>query len=186
MGRTWQQKRPAEFEYADGRIPGEILEEPFQYDMMVDEALRGVVRRALKQVAQHGLPGNHHFYITFKTRGEGVSIPPYLLEKYADEMTIVLQFQFWDLEIEEEFFSVALSFNDVRERLVIPFAAITGFADPSVKFGLQFQTLEDGELSEAELLETSDDETDDPMPEGEDDGAAMGQVVSLDTFRKKK
>lgn len=186
MGRTWQQKRPAEFECADGRIPGGILEEPFQYDMMVDEALRGVVRRALKQVAQHGLPGNHHFYITFKTRGEGVSIPPYLLEKYADEMTIVLQFQFWDLEIEEEFFSVALSFNDVRERLLIPFAAITGFADPSVKFGLQFQTLEDGELSDTELLEASDDETDDPMPEGEDDDAAMGQVVSLDTFRKKK
>ncbi|WP_308220073.1 SspB family protein [Nisaea acidiphila] len=162
------------------------MEEPFQYDMMVDEALRGVVRRALRQVAQHGLPGNHHFYITFKTRGDGVSIPPYLLEKYVDEMTIVLQFQFWDLEIEEEFFSVSLSFNDVRERLVIPFAAITGFADPSVKFGLQFQTLDESEVEDLDLPEMADDEAAEEMPEDESDSQAMGQVVSLDNFRKKK
>jgi hypothetical protein len=162
------------------------LEEPFQYDMMVDEALRGVVRRALRQVAQHGLPGNHHFYITFKTRADGVSIPPYLLEKYADEMTIVLQFQFWDLEIEEELFTVSLSFNDVRERLVIPFAAITGFADPSVKFGLQFQTLDENELEEMDLPEMSEEEAAEELPEGDGDKQAMGQVVSLDNFRKKK
>ncbi|WP_420405619.1 SspB family protein [Nisaea sp.] len=162
------------------------MEEPFQYDMMVDEALRGVVRRALRQVAQHGLPGNHHFYITFKTRADGVSIPPYLLEKYADEMTIVLQFQFWDLEIEEELFTVSLSFNDVRERLVIPFAAITGFADPSVKFGLQFQTLDESELEDMDLPEMSDDEAADELPENDGDKEAMGQVVSLDNFRKKK
>ncbi len=154
--------------------------------MMVDEALRGVVRRALRQVAQHGLPGNHHFYITFKTRADGVSIPPYLLEKYADEMTIVLQFQFWDLEIEEELFTVSLSFNDVRERLVIPFAAITGFADPSVKFGLQFQTLDESELEDMDLPEMSDDEAADELPENDGDKEAMGQVVSLDNFRKKK
>ncbi len=166
--------------------PGEILEEPFQYDMMVDEALRGVVRRALRQVAQHGLPGNHHFYITFKTRADGVSIPPYLLEKYADEMTIVLQFQFWDLEIEEELFTVSLSFNDVRERLVIPFAAITGFADPSVKFGLQFQTLDESELEDMDLPEMSDDEAAEELPENDGNTEAMGQVVSLDNFRKKK
>ena len=154
--------------------------------MMVDEALRGVVRRALRQVAQHGLPGNHHFYITFKTRADGVSIPPYLLEKYADEMTIVLQFQFWDLEIEEELFTVSLSFNDVRERLVIPFAAITGFADPSVKFGLQFQTLDESELEDMDLPEMSDDEAAEELPENDGDKEAMGQVVSLDNFRKKK
>lgn len=153
---------------------------------MVDEALRGVVRRALRQVAQHGLPGNHHFYITFKTRADGVSIPPYLLEKYADEMTIVLQFQFWDLEIEEEFFTVSLSFNDVRERLVIPFAAITGFADPSVKFGLQFQTLDESELEDMDLPEMADEEAAEELPENAGDNAAMGQVVSLDNFRKKK
>lgn len=153
---------------------------------MVDEALRGVVRRALRQVAQHGLPGNHHFYITFKTRADGVSIPPYLLEKYADEMTIVLQFQFWDLEIEEELFTVSLSFNDVRERLVIPFAAITGFADPSVKFGLQFQTLDESELEDLDLPEMSDDEAAEELPENDGDKQAMGQVVSLDNFRKKK
>nr|WP_226893384.1 ClpXP protease specificity-enhancing factor SspB [Nisaea sediminum] len=162
------------------------MEEPFQYDMMVDEALRGVVRRALRQVAQHGLPGNHHFYITFKTRADGVSIPPYLLEKYADEMTIVLQFQFWDLEIEEELFTVSLSFNDVRERLVIPFAAITGFADPSVKFGLQFQTLDESELEDMDLPEMSDDEAAEELPENDGNTEAMGQVVSLDNFRKKK
>ncbi|WP_404924329.1 SspB family protein [Nisaea sediminum] len=154
--------------------------------MMVDEALRGVVRRALRQVAQHGLPGNHHFYITFKTRADGVSIPPYLLEKYADEMTIVLQFQFWDLEIEEELFTVSLSFNDVRERLVIPFAAITGFADPSVKFGLQFQTLDESELEDMDLPEMSDDEAAEELPENDGNTEAMGQVVSLDNFRKKK
>ena len=153
---------------------------------MVDEALRGVVRRALRQVAQHGLPGNHHFYITFKTRADGVSIPPYLLEKYADEMTIVLQFQFWDLEIEEELFTVSLSFNDVRERLVIPFAAITGFADPSVKFGLQFQTLDENDLEEMDLPEMSEEEAAEELPEGDGDKQAMGQVVSLDNFRKKK
>jgi len=162
------------------------LEEPFQYDMMVDEALRGVVRRALRQVAQHGLPGNHHFYITFKTRADGVSIPPYLLEKYADEMTIVLQFQFWDLEIEEDLFTVSLSFNDVRERLVIPFAAITGFADPSVKFGLQFQTLDESELEDMDLPEISDENAAEELPENDGNKEAMGQVVSLDNFRKKK
>lgn len=154
--------------------------------MMVDEALRGVVRRALRQVAQHGLPGNHHFYITFKTRADGVAIPPYLLEKYADEMTIVLQFQFWDLEIEEEFFGVSLSFNDVRERLVVPFAAITGFADPSVKFGLQFQTVDENEVEETELPEMTDEEAAEDLPEADDSSEAMGQVVSLDHFRKKK
>lgn len=162
------------------------MEEPFQYDMMVDEALRGVVRRALRQVAQHGLPGNHHFYITFKTRADGVSIPPYLLEKYADEMTIVLQFQFWDLEIEEDLFTVSLSFNDVRERLVIPFAAITGFADPSVKFGLQFQTLDESELEDMDLPEISDENAAEELPENDGNKEAMGQVVSLDNFRKKK
>ena len=101
-------------------------------------------------------------------------------------MTIVLQFQFWDLKIEEEFFTVALSFNDVRERLVIPFAAITGFADPSVKFGLQFKALEDDAPSGADVPGTSDDDTKEALSKGEDDGAARGQVVSLDTFRKKK
>ena len=101
-------------------------------------------------------------------------------------MTIVLQFQFWDLKIEEEFFTVALSFNDIRERLVIPFAAITGFADPSVKFGLQFKSLDDDALSDAEGPDASDDDTKDAPSEGEDDGPTRGQVVSLDTFRKKK
>lgn len=149
--------------------------------MMVDEALRGVVRKSLRQVATHGLPGNHHFYITFKTRAEGVSLPAYLLERYSDEMTIVLQFQFWDLEVREDGFSVSLSFNDVRERLVVPFAAITGFADPSVKFGLQFQFVP----ASGANADKEEAETDAGGPE-DGPGGEKGRVVSLDHFRKKK
>jgi uncharacterized protein len=110
-----------------------------RYDQMLEEALRGVVRRALRTVAESGLPGSHHFYITFKTGAPGVELTPRLKDKYPDEMTIVLQYQFWGLEVSAERFIVTLSFNDVPERLVVPFAAITAFADPAAKFGLQFQ-----------------------------------------------
>ncbi len=110
-----------------------------RYDQMIEEALRGVVRRALRMVAESGLPGSHHFYVTFKTGAPGVEVAPRLREKYPDEMTIVLQYQFWGLEVLADQFTVTLSFNDVPERLVIPFAAITAFADPAAKFGLQFQ-----------------------------------------------
>ncbi|MEJ0070113.1 MAG: ClpXP protease specificity-enhancing factor SspB [Pseudomonadota bacterium] len=110
-----------------------------RYDQMIEEALRGVVRRALRSVAASGLPGNHHFYITFKTTAPGVEIADRLREKYPDEMTIVLQHQFWGLEVAAERFVVSLSFNDIPERLVVPFASVTAFADPAAKFGLQFQ-----------------------------------------------
>ena len=164
-----------------------MSEQAFKYDMMVEEALRGVVRKALRQAGAHGLPGNHHFYITFKTRHPEVDVPVYLTEKYPDEMTIVLQYQFWDLEVREENFEVMLSFNDKRERLFIPFAALTGFADPSVKFGLQFQSaveaptglLTDDFGPQAEL----DDQDALPTPEAP---VTSGQVVSLDQFRKKQ
>ena len=162
----------------------------FKYDMMVEEALRGVVRKALRQAAAHGLPGNHHFYITFKTRHPDVDVPSYLTEKYPDEMTIVLQYQFWDLEVREENFEVMLSFNDKRERLFIPFAALTGFADPSVKFGLQFQSPADTpEIMEPDDFAASEGAEDDPDGEAEGDGDAPkigGEVVSLDQFRKKQ
>src|SRR5258707_281196 len=116
-------------------MPNNLL----RYDEMIEEALRGVVRRALRTVAESGLPGSHHFYITFKTTAQGVDIAPRLREKYPDEMTIVLQYQFWGLEVGTERFEVTLSFNDVPEKLVVPYAAITAFADPAAKFGLQFQ-----------------------------------------------
>lgn len=100
--------------------------------------MRGVVREALARTAANGLPGAHHFYITFKTRAPGVELSAHLAEKYPDEMTIVLEHQFWDLDVSEEKFEVTLSFNNRPERIAIPFCAIAAFADPSVKFGLQF------------------------------------------------
>lgn len=166
-----------------------MADDLFRYDLMVETALRGVVRDALRRAAEHGLPGNHHFYITFKTRAPGVNIPPYLVERYPDEMTIVLQFQFWDLEILEDQFSVTLSFNDVREPLTIPFEALSGFADPSVQFGLQFQQTANGDAPSGDDDPDGDAAPDDADTD-EDDSAeepgGTGEVVSLDQFRKKK
>lgn len=154
-------------------------EEAFRYDKMVERALRGVVRQALDEVVKDGLADDHHFYITFLTEHVGVTLPPYLRERYPGEMTIVLQHQFYDLEVNDERFTVMLSFNNVPERLTIPLAAITIFADPSVNFALQFQPLtEDGEDEihfEAEELDV----------DGEDKQKKKGEVVSLDSFRKK-
>jgi hypothetical protein len=112
-----------------------------RYDLLAQEALRGVVQRVLTDAAKNGLPGDHHFYISFDTRMPGVRISPRLREKYPEEMTIVLQHQFWDLIVAEQGFEVGLSFNGVPERLVVPFEAIKGFFDPSVQFGLQFEVV---------------------------------------------
>jgi uncharacterized protein len=120
-----------------------------RYDLLAQEALRGVVQRILADVAKNGLPGEHHFYISFDTRAPGVRISPRLREKYAEEMTIVLQHQFWDLIVAEDAFEVGLSFNGVPERLAVPFEAIKGFVDPSVQFALQFETIaEEGSPAE--------------------------------------
>jgi uncharacterized protein len=149
-----------------------------RYDKMVEAALRGVVREALARTAARGLPGAHHFYITFRTRFPGLALPDYLSERYPEEMTVVLEHQFWDLEVTEDRFSVTLSFQNKPERLVIPFEAITAFADPAVKFGLQFQCAAgeaDGESAAA--AETP------AVPEARADKA--GEVVALDAFRKK-
>lgn len=156
------------------------------YDEIVQEALRAVVGRVLGQIEEMGgeLPGNHHFYITFKTGAPDVSIPTHLKERFPDEMTIVLQNKFWDLVVTDDSFSVGLSFNQVPAKLVIPFAAITAFVDPAVDFGLQFQagTSED----EPEPHEAA--ENDGPEREGEprvsppDDGS---NVVTVDFGRKK-
>jgi hypothetical protein len=122
-----------------------------RYDLLAQEALRGVVQRVLTDAARNGLPGEHHFYISFDTRIPGVRISPRLREKYPEEMTIVLQHQFWDLIVAEQGFEVGLSFNGVPERLAVPFEAIKGFFDPSVQFGLQFEVaVKDGAESATE------------------------------------
>ncbi len=164
-----------------------------RYDRMVEDALRGVVRRALTDVAASGLPGEHHFYLTFRTGESGVQIAPALKSQYPKEMTIVLQHQFWGLEVNEEGFAVTLSFGGKHERLVVPYRAIVSFADPSVKFGLQFETsaLAEGEVSEADSAAgktvTPKDLNDLPrLVEDKAAGAKPGaQVVALDAFRKK-
>jgi hypothetical protein len=113
-------------------------EDLIRYDVMVQDALLGVVRKVLQDAARYGLPGEHHFYVTFRSHGPGVKISPRLREKYPDEMTIVLQHQFWDLIVGETNFEVGLSFGGVPERLFVPYEALTGFYDPSVQFGLKF------------------------------------------------
>jgi hypothetical protein len=149
------------------------------YDEIVQEALRAVVGRVLGTVAQtQALPGSHHFYITFRTHAPGVDIPQRLIERFPDEMTIVLQHRFWDLRVDDEKFSVGLSFNQVPSTLTIPFSAITGFQDPAVHFELRFQAQEgpDGP---------------DPHDEAENDGPTItpvedgSNVVAVDFKRKK-
>src|SRR5690349_17095030 len=119
-----------------------MAQDLFQYDKMVEAALRGVVRDALQRAAQEGLKSGHHFYIGFATRMPGVVIPEQLRDRYPDEMTIVLQHQFWDLDVTDEGFAVTLSFQKQLERLVIPFAAVRSFADPSVEFRLEFTVVD--------------------------------------------
>lgn len=161
-------------------------EDTLRYDRMVETALRGVVKDAIQEVIDDGLPGDHHFYITFMTDYPGVEIPAYLRERYPGEMTIVLQYQFSDLYVDDEKMSVTLSFNNVPERLVVPLAAVSIFADPSVNFALQFQPIDEHEQSLAEL-DALDEEGDDPDDDGSggDKEKKTGEVVSLDKFRKK-
>ena len=154
------------------------MKDLLRYDKMVEAALRGVVREALARTAAHGRPGAHHFYITFRTRFPGVAIPDDLAAQYPEEMTIVLEHRFWDLDVSEESFSVTLSFQSHPERLTIPFDAITAFADPAVKFGLQFQPAVP-ELGDAAAV------TADGASETSDKPEKPGEVVALDAFRKK-
>ena len=161
------------------------------YDEIVQEALRAVVGRVLGEIVAGGseLPGNHHFYITFKTAAAGVSIPDHLRERFPDEMTIVLQNKFWDLEVRDDGFGVGLSFNQIPAKLEIPFAAITAFVDPAVDFGLQFQASgAELEPEEHELAENDGEGAakGDEATEGEagDDGDGSN-VVTVDFGRKK-
>lgn len=150
---------------------------------MVEKALRGVVREALSAVAeQKALPGDHHFFITFLTGAEGVKIPTYLRQQYPEEMTIVLQYQFYNLLVTDTQVQVTLSFNNKLEDLVVPFEAITTFADPAVSFALQFQSGFEGD-DEDEEGDDGDDEQHPPKPPRPPGGA---EVVTLDAFRKKQ
>ena len=115
-----------------------------RYDLLVQDALKGVVRRVLSNAIREGIPGDHHFYLSFRTRDKGVRISQSLRDKYPDEMTIVLQHQFWDLSVNEHVIEVGLSFSGVPEKLVIPFDAVSGFFDPSVQFGLKFEPSKEG------------------------------------------
>ena len=117
-----------------------MAEDLIRYDILAQDALRGVVRKVLSEVAKTGLPGDHHFFLTFATKGPGVRVSSRLLAQYPDQMTIVLQHQYWDLTVTEHAFEVGLSFNGVSERLLVPFTAIKEFSDPSVSFGLRFDT----------------------------------------------
>ncbi|WP_114394668.1 SspB family protein [Oleisolibacter albus] len=161
-----------------------------RYDRMVEAAKRSVVRAALREVVTQGgeLPGDHHFYLTFRTDRPGVDIPDYLRTKYPQEMTIVLQYQFYDLEVTTEAVSVTLSFGGVLRRLVIPMAALLTFADPSVNFVLQFQPDEDGiDLPDEEDEVLMDSSAPDEVAAEDQDGepAKGATVVALDAFRKK-
>jgi hypothetical protein len=159
-----------------------MAQDLFHYDKMVERALRGVIRDALVRAAQEGLKSAHHFYIAFATQAPGVAIPQRLVERYPEEMTIVLQHQFWDLDVGDEAFSVLLSFDKQAERLTIPFAAIRSFADPSVEFSLGFAEPASPASNEPARLPAVADKPAAPEPTPAKEGA---QVVTLDSFRKR-
>lgn len=181
------------------------MKDYLNYRGMVERALRSVLTDTLKQVSEHGLRGNHNLYISFLTTHPGVTIAEYLHDKYPREMTIILQHQFWDLDVSEEGFDVTLSFNNVPERLSIPFEALTGFTDPSVQFGLQFKlegesaTVDTGSgatsgvpaipIGARSLAEVEDTDTDADAGNGTKTGEAAEKdsekIVTLDQFRKK-
>ena len=165
-------------------VEANLAKDLMNYKEMVETALKGVVREALARIAERGLPGNHYVYVTFRTHFPGVLMPEHLRKSYPDEMSIVLQHQFWGLAVHDDSFQVTLSFNNSQELLSVPFAAVTGFVDPSVEFGLQFKT---GTADEEEPVRqavpapprTTDDAADAPIREPNADN-----IVTLDKFRK--
>jgi hypothetical protein len=188
-----------------------MAEDHIRYDILAQEALRGVMRKVLVEVSRTGLPGNHHFFITFLTGAPGVRISSRLRERYPEQMTIVVQFQYWDLKVTDAGFEIGLSFSDVPEKLEIPFSAVRGFYDPSVNFELEFDVKSettDVEAAEGEIVElepeskpvaiapaaskkaesrkkTAQKDKAAEEPEEEAPPAKGADVVSLDAFRKK-
>jgi hypothetical protein len=161
-----------------------------RYDRMVEAALRGVVREAIARVAGFGLPGGHSLYITFKSEFPGVDMPDWLKAQYPEAMTIVLEHQFWDLAAEEETFGVTLSFKGRRQRITVPYAALTAFHDPGVQFGLRFDQMQEGE-EKAAVPGAKPTQSPTPLPapaakaEPAEEPAKTAQVVNLEAFRKK-
>jgi hypothetical protein len=188
---------------------GPMADDHIRYDILAQEALRGVMRKVLSEVARTGLPGNHHFFITFLTGAPGVRISSRLKERYPEQMTIVLQFQYWDMKVTDTGFEVGLSFSDIPEKLEIPFSAVRGFYDPSVNFELEFDVKapaeeeEEEESENVEPIETPQSikprkaakpkSVETPPPAGEENNGEetdkepgkSADVVSLDAFRKK-
>lgn len=190
-----------------------MVQDMLRYDILAQEALRGVIRKVLAEVAKAGLPGNHHFFITFLTGAPGVRISSRLREKYPEQMTIVIQHQYWEMVVTDQLFEVGLSFGDIPEKLVIPYSAIRGFYDPSVNFELEFDVSiaepegdNDSEavIAELEVLEPQPVKTETPKPSRKPSAKAKkadaekteeaaestenkpsADVVSLDAFRKK-
>jgi hypothetical protein len=163
-----------------------------RYDVLARDALRGVLRRVLTDAAEHGLPGEHHFFITFLSTAEGVKLSPRLLAQYPEEMTVILQHQFWDLTVTEDRFEVGLSFGGIPERLVVPFNSIKSFFDPSVQFGLQFEPADTAADAPAVNLPAVPAASALTVPaaaaENKDEPAKPSEgaeVVRLDRFRKK-
>jgi hypothetical protein len=185
------------------------MTDQIRYDLLTQQALRGVVRAVLIDAARKGLPGEHHFYIAFDTNAEGVRMPDRLRAQYPDEMTIILQHQFWDLKVADEEFEVGLSFGGVPAKLVIPFEAVKGFFDPSVQFGLQFEEVDEGAQRpapanaqdkpvekrkkrsapgatlSAEAPAAPAEPAAEPEPQPESPSTGGAEVVRLDRFRKK-
>ena len=165
------------------------------YEALTDAARRGVVREALRKIEKSGLVGPHHFYLTFRTKAPGVDIPDFLHEQYPDEMTVILQHQFWGLKVRDDKFEVTLTFKKLPATLTVPFDALTAFFDPGVQFGLQFKAPEGTEAKSstpAQIAPTPikqpEKAAETPKPvlvEAEKPAAAPGEVVSLDSFRKK-
>ena len=157
------------------------------YESLVQESLRAVVKQVLVQAAKKGLPGSHHFYISFRTDFPGVDVPDYLREQYPEEITVVLQYEFWDLEVEDDRFFVTLCFNDIHERLTVPLSSIVSFMDPSVKFGLQFVP----SIHEEPRVETLPVKAKGKKAKAAETAAASEpdastNVITLDAFRKNK
>ena len=179
-----------------------MADDLIRYDILAQDALRGVIRKVLSEVARTGLPGEHHFFITFATQAPGVRISSRLLAQYPEDVTIVLQHQYWDLTATEQAFEVGLSFNGVPERLLVPYSAVKGFLDPSVQFELRFEVaarlpvvadVESPQASEtlpptmvaipqANTVAPAGNADDD---KGKEEATPMAEVVSLDAFRKK-
>ncbi len=192
-----------DYSYADDSTEPDqtMADDHIRYDILAQEALRGVMRKVLAEVARTGLPGNHHFFITFLTGAPGVRVSSRLRERYPEQMTIVIQFQYWDLKVTDTGFEVGLSFSDVPEKLEIPFSAVRGFYDPSVNFELEFDVKTEGAAAEEaparpapEPRAVAAEKKPEPKKKNADDAekkpaaadaSKSAEVVSLDAFRKK-